>query len=139
MTHEDHASDAVRFVQLVAMFQMAAMQAMGKLVNPVTNEVERDLDQARGSIEMLEMLQRKTDGNQSTEEKALLDKVLFELRMNFVDESSRESEDSEPAEGDDGEDDIEGAGADAGADEGADRDGGEGSDRADRPDGPDGS
>jgi len=124
MTHEDHASDAVRFVQLVAMFQMAAMQAMGKLVNPVTNEVERDLDQARGSIEMLEMLQRRTDGNQSTEEKQLLEKVLFELRMNFVDESDRESEDSESA-GE--ENDADGAGADTGADgeEGADP-GGEG-------------
>ena len=124
MTHEEHASDAVRFVQLVAMFQMAAMQAMGKLVNPATNEVERDLDQARGSIEMLEMLQRRTDGNQSTEEKQLLEKVLFELRMNFVDESDRESEDSESA-GE--ENDADGAGADTGADgeEGADP-GGEG-------------
>ncbi|MDH3197042.1 MAG: DUF1844 domain-containing protein, partial [Candidatus Krumholzibacteria bacterium] len=74
------------FVQLAAMFQMAAMQHMGKLPNPVTQEVERDLDQARATIEMLEMIQRKTVGNRTPAEEAWLDKVLFELRMNFVDE-----------------------------------------------------
>lgn len=90
MTQDDHAADAVRFMQVVAMFQMAAMQAMGKLVNPVSNEVERDLEQARGSIEVLEMLQRRTEGNRSDEETKILEKVLFELRMNFVDESRRQ-------------------------------------------------
>jgi len=107
MTQEDHASDAVRFVQLVAMFQMASMQAMGKLVNPATNEVERDLEQARGAIDMLEMLERRTEGNRSAEESEMLEKVLFELRMNFVDESRREDADVED-EGDDA-----GAGSDS--------------------------
>jgi len=127
MTQEDHASDAVRFVQLIAMFQMAAMQAMGKLVNPVTNEVERDLDQARGSIEMLEMLQRRTEGNRGAEETELLDKVLFELRMNFVDESRQGGGDSET---EDEGDDIDGAGDDEGpgTEDGPERDGEGGSD-----------
>jgi hypothetical protein len=79
-------SDEARFVQLAAMFQMAAMQHMGKLPNPITQEVERDLDQARATIEMLEMIQRKTVGNRTPAEDAWLDKVLFELRMNFVEE-----------------------------------------------------
>jgi hypothetical protein len=122
MTQEDHASDAVRFVQLVAMFQMAAMQAMGKLVNPVTNEVERDLEQARGSIDMLEMLQRRTEGNRSDAETEMLEKVLFELRMNFVDESARD--DAEP----DDEADEAGSGPDpeAGGSEEPEGDGGAG-------------
>ena len=121
MTQEDHASDAVRFVQLVAMFQMAAMQAMGKLVNPVTNEVERDLEQARGSIDMLEMLQRRTEGNRSAEETEMLEKVLFELRMNFVDETRRE--DSQPDDEGDAPDSGTGDGGGA-AGEAEDREGG---------------
>ena len=68
------------------MFQMAAMQQMGKLVNPATNEVERNLDQARTSIDIVEMLQRKCADNLEEAEKKFLDKVLFELRMNYVDE-----------------------------------------------------
>lgn len=119
MTQDDHAADAVRFMQMVAMFQMAAMQAMGKLVNPVTSEVERDLDQARASIEMLEMLQRRTEGNRGEDETKMLEKVLFELRMNFVDESRRPEPEEEagPDESDEsggsGERDAAGEGDEA--------------------------
>lgn len=78
--------DEIRLMQLVAMFQIAAMQHMGKLVNPVTNEIERDLDQARASIDMIETIKRKTEGNRSDAETEFLDKILFELHMNYVDE-----------------------------------------------------
>jgi hypothetical protein len=81
------------------MFQMAAMQQMGKLVNPVTNEVEKDLSQAKASIDMIEMLKRRTEGNLSTSETEFLDKVLFELHMNYVDEATgKAEEDSKPSE-----------------------------------------
>jgi hypothetical protein len=110
MNAEDISSaqegDQVRFVQLVSMFQVAAMQQLGKLVNPVTNEVERDLDQARASIDMLEMLKRRTEGNRSEAETALLDKVLFELHMNYVDEAraarNEGGEEGEPDQPDQG-------------------------------------
>jgi hypothetical protein len=88
-TTPEQRLDEIRLMQLVAMFQMAAMQQMGKLANPVTNEIERDLDQARASIDMIETLKRKTEGNRSAGETEFLDKVLFELHMNFVDESGR--------------------------------------------------
>ena len=81
--------DETLFVQLVAMFQFAAMQQMGKLPNPVTGKIERDLSQSRISIEMIEMLQRRTQAERSAQESEYLDKVLFELRMNYVDESKR--------------------------------------------------
>jgi hypothetical protein len=90
-----------RFVHLVGMFQFAALQQMGKLVNPVTQEVERDLDQAKASIDILEMLQSKTEGNLTEAEREFLGKVLFELRMDYVDEVNRASKEPEkpPADG----------------------------------------
>jgi hypothetical protein len=78
------------FIQLVLMFQTAAMQQMGKIQNPFTNKVEKNLNQAKFSIEMLEMIQQKTKGNLSESEKKFLDHVLFELRMNYVDEVNKE-------------------------------------------------
>jgi hypothetical protein len=80
------------FIQLVLMFQTAAMQQMGKLENPITKKVERDLDQAKFSIDMLEMIQQKTKNNLSENEKKFLDHILFELRMNYVDEVSKDKE-----------------------------------------------
>ena len=54
------SQDETRLLQLVAMFQYAAMQQMGKLPNPMTGKVDRELAQARLSIDMIEMLQRRT-------------------------------------------------------------------------------
>lgn len=84
--------DETLFLQLVAMFQYAAMQQMGKIPNPISGEIERDLAQARLSIDMIEMLQRRTGSQRSARENEYLDKVLFELRMNYVDESKRPAE-----------------------------------------------
>lgn len=90
------------FMQLVLMFQTAAMQQMGKLMNPLTKQVERDLEQARASIDMLAMLKEKTKGNLTDDEARLIDHILFELRMNYVDEVRAEQEkaqaESKPAD-----------------------------------------
>lgn len=80
------------FIQLVLMFQTAAFQQMGKLENPITKKVERDLDQAKFSIDMLEMIQQKTKNNLSENEKKFLEHILFELRMNYVDEVNKDKE-----------------------------------------------
>ena len=78
------------FMQLVLMFQTAAMQQMGKMINPLTKKIEKDLAQAKFSIDMLGMVEEKTKGNLNEEEKKLLDHILFELRMNYVDEVEKE-------------------------------------------------
>lgn len=72
------------FLGLIHSFQGAAMQQMGKVANPFTNEIERDLVQARLSIDMLEMLEERTAGNLTGEETRFLKHVLTELRLNYV-------------------------------------------------------
>ncbi|HNQ61106.1 MAG TPA: DUF1844 domain-containing protein [Bacteroidia bacterium] len=78
------------FIQVVYIFHSSAMVAMGKLKNPATDKIERDLDQAKQSIDILEMLKEKTKGNLSTEISSLLDKFLTELRLNFIDERNKD-------------------------------------------------
>ena len=90
----------VLFIQLVSMFQGAAWQAMGKLKNPVTDKIERDLEQARTSIDMLAMLRTKMEGNLTDEEKRLLDQVLADLRLNYVDEINKSKTEPDKAEKD---------------------------------------
>lgn len=72
------------FLGLVHSFQAAAMQQMGKIMNPFTEKMERDMKQARLSIDMLEMLQERTSGNLTGEESRFLTHVLTELRLNYV-------------------------------------------------------
>ena len=90
--NESEKKDEFHFIQLVITFQTAAMQQMGKLQNPITKKVERNLDQARFSIDMLEMIQNKTKNNLSENEKQFLEHTLYELRMNYVDEVKKEEE-----------------------------------------------
>jgi hypothetical protein len=83
------------FIQLVYTFQAAAMQQMGKLMSPLTGKVEKNMEQAKHSIDMLAMLESKTSGNLNEKEKKLLEQVLFELRMNYVDEMKVTGEEGE--------------------------------------------
>lgn len=72
--------------QLVLMFQTAALQQMGKLKNPLTDKIERDLSQAQFSIDMLEMIHAKMKNNLSADEERFFSNVLQELKLNYVDE-----------------------------------------------------
>jgi hypothetical protein len=58
--------------------------SMGLLPNPLSDKAEPRLDQARHAIDMLAMLQQKTEGNRTAEESAELEEMLHQLRMAFV-------------------------------------------------------
>ncbi len=77
------------FSQVVLMFQGAAWQHLGKVMNPATNKAERDLAQAKNTIDILGMLQAKTKGNLSDNEQKFLEHALYELRMNYIDEVNK--------------------------------------------------
>ena len=56
--------------------------------------MERDLKAAQFSIDILDMLEKKMKGNLSDEEAKLIGHVLYELRLNYVDEAKKK--DPEP-------------------------------------------
>lgn len=91
----------ILFLQVVSMFQVAAMQQLGKLVDPVSGEISRDLEQAKISIDILDVLKEKTHGNLSKDEEEFLGKVLFELHMNYVEELKKPAEDTREADAED--------------------------------------
>ncbi|NIT37300.1 MAG: DUF1844 domain-containing protein [candidate division Zixibacteria bacterium] len=81
--------DEALFLSIMYSFHAAAMQQMGKIANPLTGKVERDLDAARGTIDVLIMFQKKTEGNLKDRERRTLSNLVTELQLNFVDESRR--------------------------------------------------
>ncbi|GJQ21861.1 MAG: hypothetical protein HBSIN02_22160 [Bacteroidia bacterium] len=89
MTPEE--KNTALFGGLITMFQAAALQQMGKVKNPVTDKIERDLEQAQMSIDMLDMLKEKTKGNLTADEEQFLTGVLRDLKLNFVDEKANGS------------------------------------------------
>jgi len=57
---------------------------LGQMPNPTTNKQEEDLPQAKFIIDTLGMLKEKTKGNLTPEEAALIENVLYELRMQYL-------------------------------------------------------
>jgi len=85
-TQEKHQA---LFVQLVMMFHTLTMHQLGKIKNPMTDKIERDLTAAQGSIDMLDMLKERTKGNLPPDEERFLTEMLKELRLNYVDEAAK--------------------------------------------------
>ena len=65
------------FVQLVLSFHAAAWQQMGKVANIMSGKIERDLNMAKHSIDMLGMLEEKTKGNLTEDEEKYLKHTLY--------------------------------------------------------------
>ena len=84
-------SNELLFMQLVLQNQQLAMMSMGKLKNPVTDKIDRNLEFAKMSIDTLDMIAVKTKGNLSEYEDKFLNEVIKDLKLNYVDEVSKES------------------------------------------------
>lgn len=73
------------FALLVSMFATQALVALGKMPDPAEGHVVVRPDHAKQAISMLTMLEQKTQGNLNPEEAKMLDHLLHELRMLYVD------------------------------------------------------
>jgi hypothetical protein len=82
---EDQFSEFL-FTELILSFQAATWQQMGKVPSIVSGKLERNLEMAKHSIDMLGMLEGKTKGHLTEDESKILEHVLFELRLNYLDE-----------------------------------------------------
>lgn len=74
---------AVTFEHIIQSFYVSAMIALGAGTEP-GQKARIDILGARQSIDMLALLQEKTKGNLTQKEEAMLQNVLFELRMMFL-------------------------------------------------------
>jgi hypothetical protein len=82
----DRGREAALFLQLLLGLQQAAMVALGKLMNPMSGKLERNLEAARNTIDTLAAIEARTRGNLESDEQRVLTQVLTDLRMNFLDE-----------------------------------------------------
>jgi hypothetical protein len=76
------------FAFLVSTLSTQAMIAMGVLESPLTGKVEANLHQAKHFIDTIQMLEEKTKGNLTPQEAELMQSVLHELRLGYVQAAS---------------------------------------------------
>lgn len=79
-----HAEEPVTFVTFVLGLSTQALLHLGEIENPITRAVERDLGAAKQVIDILGILREKTRNNLEASEENLLDSILYDLRMRYV-------------------------------------------------------
>ena len=77
----------IGFANLIVSLGTSAMIHMGVIEDPNTKKKEKNLEMAKQEIGLIEMLEKKTQGNLTAPEKKVVDQVLYELRMRFVEAS----------------------------------------------------
>lgn len=78
----------IEFLTLIASFTTSGMVGLGKIPNPVNNKIEKNMDQAKHSIDILLMLKEKTKGNLKEEEEKILQNAIADLQINFIQEQN---------------------------------------------------
>lgn len=86
---QDTAGGPSGFETLVSYLSTTALFQLGLLDGPSGERIPADLPNARRTIALLEALQEKTQGNLTDAETRLLEDVLYELRVSFVELQKR--------------------------------------------------
>ena len=61
-----------------------ALVHLGMIDSPLTGKKELDLEEAKYTIDLLQVIRDKTKGNLDVEEQKMIDAYLYDLRMRYV-------------------------------------------------------
>src|SRR5215470_3779657 len=78
------ARDPASFVSFIMSIASNAASALGMMEHPVTHQRDVDIELGKHWIDTLGMLQKKTAGNLSPQERRMLEGLLSDLRMQYV-------------------------------------------------------
>jgi len=74
----------VDFSSFILSLSSSVLLHLGEIADPVSGEKRKNMDLAKQSIDIISMLKDKTKGNLSEDEERLIEQMLFDLRMRFV-------------------------------------------------------
>jgi hypothetical protein len=74
----------VAFSSFILSIYSSGLVQLGKVEDPSTGEIRKDLTMAKYTIDMMAMLSEKTKGNLNKDEENLMRALLSEIRMAYV-------------------------------------------------------
>lgn len=81
---ERHPAAEIDFSTFVISLSTQALMHLGEIANPISGKVEIDVPLAKQTIDILGVLKDKTRGNLNASEDRLMEDILFDLRMKYV-------------------------------------------------------
>jgi hypothetical protein len=83
--HDQQGEPAISFAAFVLSLAHTTAVHLGDIADPMSGQpMPPNLPAAHQMIDILALLEQKTRGNLTAEERQLLEQLLFELRMRFV-------------------------------------------------------
>ena len=91
MDKDQFSKNEQLFTYLISTFQSSAYIALGKKENPITKNIEINIEQASYYVDLLDMIKIKTDGNLTEYEEQILINTISELKLNLISENKKQS------------------------------------------------
>lgn len=84
--HEAHSEPLpeINFSTFVISLSTQVLMHLGEVPSPLSGKIETDVPAAKQMIDLLAMLREKARGNLSANEDRLMEDILFDLRMKYV-------------------------------------------------------
>ena len=79
----------INFTSFVLSISSSVLLHFGDIADPVSGKKERNLPMAKQTIDILAILKEKTNGNLTKDEEQLLDHLLHDLRLKYVQECKK--------------------------------------------------
>jgi hypothetical protein len=89
MDSSRNAEGEISFTAFMVGLSTQALMHLGEIADPQGDQPEINLAAAQQLIDIVGMLKEKTRGNLDKDEEGLIDAILFELRMKYVERSRR--------------------------------------------------
>jgi hypothetical protein len=80
-------SEQISFVGFIVSLAHTAYVHFGDIGDPASGTAEPNLEAAQQIIDILALMEEKTRGNLTPEERQVLEQALYELRLRFVERS----------------------------------------------------
>src|SRR5919206_3829527 len=90
--NHEHGQETISFAAFVLSLAHTAAVHFGDIPDPVSGQTaQANLPAAQQMIDILALLEAKTRGNLTAEERQLLEQILYELRLRFVEANKPQS------------------------------------------------
>ncbi len=89
MSEEQKLSKDDLFMLLLTQLSSGVWVQLGKLPDPATNKISRNLEAASMTIDIIDALAEKTKGNLNEDQDQFLSGTLSQLKMNYLEEMKK--------------------------------------------------
>ena len=74
----------INFINFLFSLSTSALIQLGEIEDPISNKKDKSLPLAKQTIDLIGMLQEKTNGNLTPNEEKMIENILYDLRMRYV-------------------------------------------------------